>query len=96
VASDRFGVGDDACAILRPEHLKLSGEARDKTIKGTVTQSVFVGSEMHLHVDVGLGRTAVVRHRHNKGSTEAAYGPGADVTLYYTPEAAHVIDCKGA
>ena len=96
VASDRFGVGDDACAVLRPEHLKLSGEARDRAIKGTVTQSVFVGSEMHLHVDVGLGRTAVVRHRHNKGSTEAAYGPGADVTLYYTPEAAHVIECKGA
>jgi spermidine/putrescine transport system ATP-binding protein len=96
VASDRFGVGDNACAVLRPEHLKLSGETRDRAIKGTVTQSVFVGSEMHLHVDVGLGRTAVVRHRHNKGSTEAAYEPGADVTLYYTPEAAHVIECKGA
>ncbi|WP_226562393.1 ABC transporter ATP-binding protein [Salipiger thiooxidans] len=92
--SDKFSVGARARIILRPEHLKLRGEDGDKPIEGTITQSVFVGSEMHLHVDVGLGRIAIVRHRHSKGGLGEYFKQGSHVTLFYTPDAAHVIDCE--
>jgi spermidine/putrescine transport system ATP-binding protein len=92
--SDRFDVGDRACIILRPEHLKLRGEDGDIPVKGTVTQCVFVGSEMQLHVNVGMGRTAIVNHRHSKGGLGENFQQGAEVTLFYKPAAAHVIDCE--
>lgn len=94
--SDRFKSGDNASMILRPEHLKLGNNGENHTINGKVTQSVFVGSEMHLHVDVGMGRTALVHHRHNKGGAGESYDFGTEVTLHYSPEAAHLIESTGA
>ncbi len=96
VKSDRFKSGDTASMILRPEHLKLEDSGTGLKIDGTVTQSVFVGSDMHLHVDVGLGRTALVHHRHAKGGAGEDFEPGATVSLFYAPEAGHVIESAGA
>jgi len=94
--SDRFKSGDSASLVLRPEHLTLSGSGEAHSIEGTVTQSVFVGSDMHLHVDVGLGRTALVHHRHEKGGDGEDFSPGAKVSLSYVPEAAHLIEGTGS
>lgn len=96
VKSDRFKSGDSASMILRPEHLKLAGEDAEHRIDGTITQSVFVGSDMHLHVDVGLGRTALVHHRHAKGAAGENFEQGATVSLSYAPEAAHMIESAGS
>ncbi|MCY0097039.1 ABC transporter ATP-binding protein [Hoeflea ulvae] len=96
--SDRFTSGDHVSMVLRPEHLTLSplsGADEDIFVPGTVTNCLFVGSDMQLHVDVGLGRTALVRHRHNKGATGEDFHTGAEVKLYYSPEAAHLIESTG-
>lgn len=96
--SDRFRAGDFASMVLRPEHMTLSpiGVSEDnQSLTGTITESVFVGSDMHLHIDIGKGRTAVVHHRHSKGSSDAQFENGKEVTLYYPPTAAHLIESSG-
>ncbi len=93
-ASGRFDIGDDVSMVVRPEHLTLSPNASSGDaffIPGKVRQSVFVGADMHLHVDVGKGRTAVVHHRHQKGGAGEVFEPNSDVKLYYSPEAVHLI-----
>lgn len=88
-----FGIGDRVRLILRPEHLRVNGHGDDAdgyTMEGTVTNSVFVGADMHLHVDVGKDRTALVRHRHTPGGEEAIE-PGTPLTLRYSPHTAHLI-----
>jgi len=83
---------------LRPEHLTLEPVGaleNNQSITGTVVQSVFVGSEMHLHVDVGKGRTAVVHHRHSKGGENEHFENGSEVTLFYSPNATHLIESAG-
>lgn len=96
--SDRFRSGDNASMIVRPEHLTLvpkNGNGEQHFIPGTVVQSVFVGSDMHLHVDVGKGRTAIVHHRHEKGGEGEHFDPGAEVKLFYSPKAVHLIQSAG-
>jgi len=94
--SDRFNAGDRATLILRPEHMKLGIAGKnDGAMTGKVVQSVFVGSDMHLHVEVGLGRTALVHHRHSKGDDAETFANGAEVALHYAPEAAHLIEDTG-
>jgi spermidine/putrescine transport system ATP-binding protein len=96
--SDRFDTGDHVELVLRPEHLKLTPGGNgipDSCIEGTVEASVFVGSEMHLHVNVGKGRTAIVHHRHNRGDDNERIEPGTKVSLYYSPNAAHLIEAVG-
>ncbi len=93
--SDHFNLGDQVQVILRPEHMKLSpdgNEISECCIEGTVEASIFVGSEMHLHVNVGKGRTAIVHHRHNRGDEGERIEVGTDVKLYYSPNAAHLIE----
>ena len=97
-SSSQFDVGEDVEVILRPEHLKLTptgGDVNESCIDGTVEASVFVGSEMHLHVNVGKGRTAIVHHRHNRGAENETIEPGTEVQLYYSPNAAHLIEAVG-
>jgi spermidine/putrescine transport system ATP-binding protein len=96
--SDRFNKGDRVELILRPEHLKLSPGGNgipDSCIEGTVEANVFVGSDMHLHVNVGKGRTAVVHHRHSRGDDGERIEVGTEVKLYYSPNAAHLIEAVG-
>lgn len=97
-ASHRFTTGDRVDLVLRPEHMRLSPGSNgvpDSCIEGTVEASVFVGSEMHLHVNVGKGRTAIVHHRHNRGDENERIEPGTELKLYYSPNAVHLIAAAG-
>ena len=92
--SDRFGIGDHVQLILRPEHLKFTPGGNgipDNCIEGVVETCIFVGSDLHLHVDVGKGRKAVVHHRHDRGNADEKIEAGSQVKLYYSPRAAHLI-----
>lgn len=95
---DRFAVGDGVTLVLRPEHLRIverdEGET-GSTIDGTVKDAVFVGSVVHVHVDVGFGRTAILHHRHERAGASAAIAPGAAVRIAYSPESAHLIAAAG-
>ncbi|MFC3072012.1 ABC transporter ATP-binding protein [Shinella pollutisoli] len=96
--SDGFAVGDGVTLVLRPEHLRIAepGEGgAGCTIEGTVKDAVFVGSIVHVHVDVGFGRTAILHHRHERAGASAAVAPGASVRIAYSPESVHLIAAAG-
>lgn len=52
------------CQIIlgvRPEHIKLSNKKTSSNIKGVIKLSEMMGSELHLHVDVGDNNKVIVR-----------------------------------
>ena len=95
--SRAYGLGDEVKLILRPEHLRLvEGDAPDGSfnIEGTVKDVIFVGSVVHLHVDVGFGRTAIVHHHHDRTGFRNDIEHGAHVRLAYAPDSAHLIAAR--
>ncbi|MBX3596720.1 MAG: ABC transporter ATP-binding protein [Rhizobiaceae bacterium] len=91
---DRFAIGDSVKLVLRPEHLRITGPdepASDHAISGTITDAVFVGSVVRVHVDVGFGRTAILHQKYDRRGLGSALNPGTAVTIVYSPEAAHII-----
>ncbi|WP_246658494.1 ABC transporter ATP-binding protein [Mesorhizobium sp. GR13] len=98
-ASDRFAIGDSVKLVLRPEHLHIAGSdeaASDHAILGTIADTVFVGSVIRVHVDVGFGRMAILHHQYDRTGLGATLRPGTPVKIVYSPEAAHLIPAGGA
>ncbi|WP_011578707.1 MULTISPECIES: ABC transporter ATP-binding protein [Chelativorans] len=96
---DRFAVGDSVKLVLRPEYLHIVGPGQGEpgcVLEGTVKDTVFVGSVMHIHVDVGFGRTVTAHHRHDRADDEPGIAAGAAVRIAYAPAAAHLIAAAGA
>lgn len=92
--SERFVVGDSVKLVLRPEHLRVVGPGEGLagcSLEGTIKHAVFVGSVVHVHVDVGFGRTAILHHHHDRAGAQPAIAPGTVVRVAYAPEAAHLI-----
>ncbi|MDT8857073.1 ABC transporter ATP-binding protein [Paracoccaceae bacterium Fryx2] len=90
-----FAPGDRVSLLLRPEHLTLTPfEGAAPALEGRVAQSVFVGSDLHLHVDVGMDRPVIVHHRHQKDAGRPL-GVGAAVSLHYAPASGHLIAAGG-
>lgn len=95
--SNEVNLGERVHLVLRPEHFTLTpvaGVSNTEYLSGKINQSVFVGSDMHLHVDVGKGRMATVHHRHQKGGLDETFDPGTEIKLYYLPSACHLIRDK--
>ncbi len=74
-------------AVLRPEDLRLRGEAATDTWTGAVTDVINVGSHSMIHVDLG-GQIIVARHG---GIAPTGLRPGATVHLAFEPEHLHLI-----
>ncbi|MGE8689755.1 MAG: ABC transporter ATP-binding protein [Achromobacter sp.] len=74
-------------AVLRPEDLRVGGDAAGASLTGTVTDVINVGSHSMIHVDIG-GQTLVARHG---GIAPSGLGPGAVAALAFEPESLHLI-----
>lgn len=92
--SRRFSLGDNVKLVLRPEHLRLVDAETPEGpgfLDGTVKDVIFVGSVVHVHVDVGFGRTAIVHHHHDRTGMRNAIATGTLVRIAYAPDSAHLI-----
>ena len=96
--STAFQVGEKVRLVLRPEHLTIlapgeTGDAEVPVIEGRVKETVFVGSTIQVHADIGHGRTALVLHPHNRrGSSDIT--PGAEVRISYSAASGHLIPMR--
>ncbi|QKQ46058.1 MULTISPECIES: ABC transporter ATP-binding protein [Achromobacter] len=81
------GAPERGIAVLRPEDLRLGGDATAARLTGTVTDVINVGSHSMIHVDIG-GQTVVARHG---GIAPAGLGPGSVAELAFAPESLHLI-----
>ncbi|MBE2275341.1 MAG: ABC transporter ATP-binding protein [Rhodobacteraceae bacterium] len=93
---NRFQIGDQVRLVLRPEHLKIlaPGEGPDRdgsVIQGRIKETVFVGSTIQVHADVGFGRTVILLHPHDNRNAQREIAPGAEVRIGYAAESAHLI-----
>ena len=46
---------------VRPEHMSVKFQKDENAIEGTIVVNEMMGSELHLHVDVGLQRNVILR-----------------------------------
>ncbi|MDR6266179.1 ABC transporter ATP-binding protein [Roseobacter sp. N2S] len=81
--------GQTATVILRPSDFRFGGTG--KTLSGTVTREVYLGSDLHYLVlpDAG-GEEIKVSARDDAGSPEV----GAQVTLSYDPAVVHILESR--
>jgi len=96
--NSQFGLADRVRLVLRPEHLRIVGPHDGDAaciIDGRVVETVFLGSVLQVHVDVGFGRTALLLHPHEGRQPQNAIAPGAEVRIAYAPTAAHLISATG-
>ncbi|MGY6271975.1 ABC transporter ATP-binding protein, partial [Achromobacter denitrificans] len=73
-------------AVLRPEDLRLSGDAAAQ-LTGRVTDVINVGSHSMIHVDIG-GQTVVARHG---GIAPSGLVPGSTAGLAFDADRLHLI-----
>ncbi|MGR3507591.1 MAG: ABC transporter ATP-binding protein [Paracoccaceae bacterium] len=84
----RPAAGDDVSVVVRPEQATL-GDGAKAHLTGTVTNSVFFGTDTHIHVNLEDGTPFTLR-RQNAGNT-APPAPGTMVGLTLADGALQVI-----
>lgn len=80
-----------ATAVLRPADLTLSGDQSDTgpSIKGTVRQEIYLGSELHYLIKAEAGDTL---WRVTAKDSGHSFAPGDRVALCYDPASIHLIE----
>jgi spermidine/putrescine transport system ATP-binding protein len=64
------GNGQDVSLVVRPEHASITTAKAGSTLKGTLSNVVYFGTDTHFYVDVGTQAPFIVRaqNRRNKDS----------------------------
>lgn len=75
-------------ALIRPERLRLSEVGDAEGVPGVVTDVVFVGASLHVHVDVGDGRLQAVLA--NDGDLRVPT-PGSPIAVAIPPDAIRLL-----
>jgi spermidine/putrescine transport system ATP-binding protein len=65
------GNGQDVSLVVRPEHASITTAKSGSTLKGTLSNIVYFGTDTHFHVDVGSEAPFIVRaqNRRDKDSS---------------------------
>ena len=77
----------EACDVIlgvRPEHMSVKFEKDDNAIGGTIVVNEMMGSELHLHVNVGLDRNVILRIPTIDLTNEQRTALNAGNKLYFT------------
>jgi spermidine/putrescine transport system ATP-binding protein len=77
--------------VLRPERLSLAPGDATAAIAGTIEQSVFVGSDLHVLARTGSGAPIRALYRRSQAENEPDFSPGSPVTLHYPVTAPHLM-----
>jgi len=101
VGSNNLNIGERATVLIRPEHLSLQAEdSRDDTglssISGVLKQSVFVGTDFQLIVELPGGDLLKAMIRDSARGAVNGLSPGTVLKFYYQPASAHVIPVEDA
>ncbi|WP_321339088.1 ABC transporter ATP-binding protein [Breoghania sp.] len=76
---------------IRPEHIELLPESAPGTISGTVTETVYFGTDTHTHLQLENGETVVVRQPATREG-QATREQGERVGIRFAEGAARVMD----
>lgn len=84
--------GEQVDVVLRPEHLSVASSARQTAgvLRIILENTVFVGSDLHLHGRLYNGQQIVALHRHARGDASPPEG-GQTVDLHYAAASPHVM-----
>ncbi len=89
-----FATGDPVSLVLRPEHFTLTTTndgPDDLRLSGVVRDRIFVGSDLHLHLDLPDGSPIILYHRHAREGTGMSLEPGQSVPFIYSLSAGHLM-----
>lgn len=83
----------DVTVGVRPEHIKLEGEA-GKMVKGTVDVSELMGASVHLHINAcGKDGVIIVPTLELKGNT--TFAMGSEIEFTFGGDVVHVFNKEG-
>ena len=74
----------DVVLGVRPEHMSVKFEKDDNAIEGTIVVNEMMGSELHLHVNVGLSKNVILRIPTVDLTAEQRAALGSDNKLYFS------------
>ncbi len=64
---DGFDRKGKVTVVVRPEHAQISSVQKGATLKGTLENVVYFGTDTHFHVALGDGESFVVRQQNRRG-----------------------------
>jgi len=83
-------VGSQVTVVVRPEHARLSTNAGDGDLVGTLQNAVYFGTDTHFHVMLKDGSAFVARSQ-NARDTVDQIEVGAEVGIRFAPKATQVL-----
>ena len=86
------GVGSKVHMSVRPERLFLSDEPTEtESLKGTVRDNIFVGTDIQTIVDLSDGPQMIVRTSNSDRGNKRIFDPGAQAYVNMEAEAARLL-----
>lgn len=67
---DGFSPGGAVTVVVRPEHAQLVAADGDASLRGTVENVVYLGTDTHFHMRLDDGETFIVRRQNSRGGGE--------------------------
>ncbi|TPJ81167.1 ABC transporter ATP-binding protein [Mesorhizobium sp. B2-6-2] len=76
--------------VVRPEHAQIGPADANASLRGTVENVVYLGTDTHLHLKLDDGSAFIVRRQNSRGGGEAL-APGNRVGVAIGPNAAQAL-----
>jgi spermidine/putrescine transport system ATP-binding protein len=79
-----------ATLVIRPEHARIVAPTKDPTLKGTISNVVYFGTDTHFHVRLEDGSAFMVRQQNSRGNA-GEWAEGASAGIVFDESAAQVL-----
>ncbi len=87
---DGFVPAGRVTVVIRPEHATIIRDVKSGTIRATLDNIVYFGTDTHYHLKPSCGGDFIVRHQ-NRSAGEAGFERGMEVGLRFEDDAAQVL-----
>ncbi|TPO11783.1 ABC transporter ATP-binding protein [Mesorhizobium sp. B1-1-5] len=85
-----FTPSGNVTLVVRPEHAQIGPADANASLRGTVENVVYLGTDTHLHLKLDDGSAFIVRRQNSRGGGEAL-APGNRVGVAIGPNAAQAL-----
>jgi len=87
---DGFVPEGKVTVVVRPEHAQLAAPNSSASLRGTVENAVYLGTDTHFHLKLDDGTPFIVRRQNSRGSVET-FSPGSRIGVVIDEDAPQVL-----
>jgi len=82
--------GNEVTLAIRPEQARIVTEGDAISLKGSLTDEIYIGTDTQYRIDIGTASPFVVRVQNADGETRRI-SPGTEVGIYADPRAIQIL-----